>query len=140
MFPAKQIAERRGVAAVEFALVAIPFVLFVFGTLEFGRVIMMKHLLTNAAREGARLASLNTDVNGDDGNMTTSEIKAEITAALAGQLLRDLDIDIRHLEGGPTSWATDASFQHRIAVEIEGQCEPMTPLLYLMSGGTISSI
>jgi Flp pilus assembly protein TadG len=49
---------RKGQAVVEFALVLPVFLLLVFGALEFGRAYFNMHLLTNAAREGARRASL----------------------------------------------------------------------------------
>ncbi|MFO8006381.1 MAG: TadE/TadG family type IV pilus assembly protein [Candidatus Brocadiia bacterium] len=42
----------------EFALVLPVFVLLVFGALEFGRAYYDVHLLTSAAREGARTGSL----------------------------------------------------------------------------------
>ena len=136
----KRKLDRRGATAVEFALVAIPFLLFGFGVLEFGRLILIQHLVTNATREGARLASLNTDVNGDDNNMSTAEIESEIIAALAGQQLSDLDVQIRHLDEGQADWTSNATFQHRIAVDVQGSYEPITPLLYLISGGSMDSI
>jgi Flp pilus assembly protein TadG len=39
---------------VEFAVVVPVFFLFVFGSLEFGRLLMVQAVITNAAREGAR--------------------------------------------------------------------------------------
>jgi len=50
--------KRRGAAAVEFALVAPLFFLLVFGMIEFGRMVMVQQVLTNASREGARTAVL----------------------------------------------------------------------------------
>jgi Flp pilus assembly protein TadG len=50
--------KRRGAAVVEFAIVAPLFFLLVFGMIEFGRVIMVKQIITNASREGARVAVL----------------------------------------------------------------------------------
>ncbi len=50
--------NRRGASAVEFAIVAPIFILLVFGMIEFGRMCMVQQLLTNASREGARLAVL----------------------------------------------------------------------------------
>lgn len=59
--------KRRGAAAVEFALVAPLFILLVFGMIEFGRMVMVQQVITNASREGARQAVLDgsstTDVN-----------------------------------------------------------------------------
>ncbi|HEY4759657.1 MAG TPA: TadE/TadG family type IV pilus assembly protein [Thermoguttaceae bacterium] len=50
--------KRRGAAVVEFAIVAPIFFALIFGMIEFGRVIMVKQIMTNASREGARLAVL----------------------------------------------------------------------------------
>ena len=40
--------NRRGTAAVEFALVAPVFFLLVFGMIEYGRMVMVQHVITNA--------------------------------------------------------------------------------------------
>jgi Flp pilus assembly protein TadG len=50
--------KRFGAAAVEFALVAPLFFLLVFGMIEFGRMVMIQQVITNASREGARKAVL----------------------------------------------------------------------------------
>ena len=50
--------KRRGAAAVEFAVVAPIFLLLVFGMIEYGRMVMVQQVLTNASREGARCAVL----------------------------------------------------------------------------------
>ena len=42
----------------EFAIVAPIFVIFVFGMIEYGRMVMVQQILTNASREGARIAVL----------------------------------------------------------------------------------
>jgi len=49
---------RSGVAAVEFAIVAPVFFLLALGLIEAGRMVMLQHALTNAAREGCRAAGL----------------------------------------------------------------------------------
>ena len=50
--------KRLGSAAVEFAFVAPLFFLLVFGMVEFGRMVMIQQVITNASREGARKAVL----------------------------------------------------------------------------------
>ena len=50
--------NRRAAAAVEFALVAPLFFLFVFAMIEYGRMVMVQQVITNASREGARKAVL----------------------------------------------------------------------------------
>ncbi len=53
--------ERRGVVAVEFAIVAPILLAITFGILQMGRAFEMQTLLDTAAREGARFASINRD-------------------------------------------------------------------------------
>ena len=50
--------NRRAAAAVEFAVVAPVFLLLVFGMIEYGRMVMVEQIITNASREGARAAVL----------------------------------------------------------------------------------
>jgi Flp pilus assembly protein TadG len=68
--------ERRGVAVVEFAVVASLLFLLVLGILEFGRAMMVLEMLNNAARNGARVGSLN--------GSATSDVNTAVTNALAG--------------------------------------------------------
>lgn len=57
-------ARDRGAAAVEFALCLPILLLLVFGIIDFGRMLNAQLTLTEAAREGARLAALG-DSNAD---------------------------------------------------------------------------
>jgi Flp pilus assembly protein TadG len=61
--------NRRATAAVEFAIVAPVFLLLVFGMIEYGRMVMVQQIITNASREGARTAVL-------DGATTSSVTSA----------------------------------------------------------------
>lgn len=65
----------RGAAAVEFALVAPVFFIFIFGLIEYGRLVMVQQILTNAAREGCRVAILTT--------ATTTSVKSAVTTYLS---------------------------------------------------------
>jgi Flp pilus assembly protein TadG len=67
---------------VEFALVAPVLVLLVFGMIEFGRMVMVQQVLTNAAREGARVAILSSSTDAQ----VTSAVVAYMTS---GQLPTD---------------------------------------------------
>ena len=57
---------RRGTSIVEFAVVAPVVFLFIFGIIEFGRLMMVQEAMTNAAREACREASLATTINSAD--------------------------------------------------------------------------
>ncbi len=67
--------NRRGAAVVEFAMVVPVFLLLVFGMIEFGRAVMVKQVLVNATREGARQAVL-------DGS-TMADVRARVDVYLA---------------------------------------------------------
>jgi hypothetical protein len=68
--------KRRGAAAVELAVTAPLLFMMVFGMIETGRAMMVQHLLTNAARDGARSATL-------DGATATS-VEDQVETYLAG--------------------------------------------------------
>lgn len=71
------IRNRSGQAAVEMALV-IPFLLiFIVGIIEFGRAYHVKHVVTDAAREGARRAVV------QDPHITQDSVDAAIRLAVA---------------------------------------------------------
>jgi Flp pilus assembly protein TadG len=74
--------NRRGAAAVEFAVVAPLFFTLVFGMIEFGRVVMVQQLLTNATREGARVGVLTDSTSTDVKNKVVSYLSSgKITIA-----------------------------------------------------------
>lgn len=69
--------KRLGVAAVEFAVVAPLFFLLLLGMIEIGRMVMVQQVITNASREGARIAIL-------DGTTTTDVMNAVETYLSSG--------------------------------------------------------
>jgi Flp pilus assembly protein TadG len=74
----KRSAARRGTSAVEFALVAPVFLLFLMGIIEFGRVMMVQNVLITSAREGARAAIIS------GATADSVKDKAEDYASLSG--------------------------------------------------------
>lgn len=59
-----------GQSLVEFGLMAIVLVTVLVGIVDFGRVLMVQHIITNAAREGAHAAIL--------GNMDSAQVRTEV--------------------------------------------------------------
>jgi len=80
---------------VEFAVIAPLFFLLVFGMIEFGRMVMVQQIITNASREGARMAVL-------DGS-TTADVEATIQAYLGGSTVNGAAVVV---EPDPPSSAT----------------------------------
>jgi len=73
--------DSRGAAAVEFALVIIPLLLFLFGIFEFGRLLWTREALQSAAIAGARCMGI-----GQTECTTSGSYDAQKTAAyISGQ-------------------------------------------------------
>jgi len=66
--------RRKATASVEFAVILPVLLVFLLGAWEVGRLIEVKQLLNNSAREGARQAAT--------GTMTTAEVKAHVVENL----------------------------------------------------------
>lgn len=73
--------KQRGVAAVEFALIAPIVFLLLFGIVEFGLALWRKQVLTSAVREGARKGVLAT--NPRKPAYGTNSIESVVTGYLA---------------------------------------------------------
>jgi Flp pilus assembly protein TadG len=55
------LTDTSGAAALEFALIALPLMLFTFGITEFGRAVFMRHSLLDATDFAARRLYINPD-------------------------------------------------------------------------------
>lgn len=90
--------RRRGAVLVEMALTLPLFFMVVLGIVEFGRAMMVSQLLTNAAREGARLAILSGNSNEDVSTAVTEflELAANISP---GDVT--VEIDVTPATGNP---------------------------------------
>lgn len=76
----REVRRRRGATTVEFAIIAIPLLLIIFASVEFGRAMMVMQSLEEASRAACRVAVL----RGSD--------EEEAKAAAAGVLgVADLD-------------------------------------------------
>ena len=73
--------RRRGAAAVEFAIVAPLFFTLVFGMIEFGRIMMVEQVITNAAREGARVGVIDPPTGQTSLSQVTSTVNNYLTSA-----------------------------------------------------------
>jgi len=76
--PHRKPAPRRGAAIVEFAFIIPVFLTLVVGMIELSRAIVVLQILTNASRQGARIASYDT-------TMTTSPITTAVNNYLSNE-------------------------------------------------------
>ena len=98
--------NRRAAAAVEFAVVAPVFFLLIFGMIEYGRMVMVQQVITNASREGARLAVL-------DG-ATFDEIEDQVEEYLTSASIDPTNAVVEVLPDPPTG----AAFGEPITVTV----------------------
>jgi Flp pilus assembly protein TadG len=115
--------DDRGQAAVEFALVMPIFLLLLISTVEVSRLWNIHHALTEAARQGARSASLANPLIGTD------SVRSTVRNALAGAALTP-DLATIQLVGvdGPSgvmtqvqlSYPFELSFLHRLSAGVVG--------------------
>ncbi|MBI3838037.1 MAG: pilus assembly protein [Planctomycetia bacterium] len=102
------LCHRRGAAVVEFAVVAPVFFLLVFGMIEYGRLVMVQQILTNAAREGARVGVLD--------NSTTSDVTTACNRYLSSANIQNATIAVSPSPpssapaGGPVSVTVSVGF------------------------------
>src|SRR5437763_13477703 len=76
---------RRGVAAVEFAVIASLLFTLLLGMVEIGRALMVLELLNNAARNGVRTATINGSTRGDVATAVTNALDGSGVTLAAGQ-------------------------------------------------------
>lgn len=123
-------ARRRGLTLVETAIVISLVLLIIMGIYEYGRFVMVRQVVQNAAREGARLAVVSTNT------LTTADIQNRVTTYLAGQQLSNVNITLYWADpntGANLGAWTDAGFGQGIAVQVSGDYKPVLPAMLFMS-------
>jgi hypothetical protein len=93
---------------------------------EYGRLLMVRHLVVNAAREGARQAVISP------ASTATAVVENTVADSMAGQPLEGLQVRAYRVD--PASGAELGSWQSTpfgcpLAVEITGIYQPMVPTL-----------
>ncbi len=109
----------RGTAVLELALVLPLLVLLVFGTLDVGRAIYIKNALANAARDGARFASV------DPTNSACIQTVAAQRSSLANLGAADVTITRGSVDLGQP-----------ITVAVQSTYTPITPLVGSLIGSS----
>ena len=99
---------QRGVAAVEFALVAIPFFLLLFGAIEFGRLLYLWNTVQEVTRNAARQAVVTDFTNGAaiDAIKRSAVFRATTTTGRvtlpAASEITNANVNIRYLNAAGT--------------------------------------
>jgi Flp pilus assembly protein TadG len=130
--PVRNARQPRGGASIlEMTAVCVVFLMFLFGVLEYCRVLFMKELVDNAAREGARYAVAHTTSASVDAD-TKAEVKKRFVGMEAGLAGLKIDVYQADSKGVKIGKASDARFGQYIAVEVSGEYSPILPAFLLM--------
>ena len=116
----------RGQSLVEFALVLPIFLLLFFVVMDFGTAIFTYNSLTNAAREGARLAIVNQDTAS-----VIARAKAQVSIAELNVPNVTVDFYQQAPDGTPDTSATcsPAAVGCLAVVSFEATYRPLTPII-----------
>lgn len=107
---------RKGAALVEMALVLPIFFAVTLGIVEFGRAMMVGQLVTNAAREGARIAVLDGSSNGQVVDVIKTFLQESINVDPSSV---DVDITVTAAPGNENPGNQLSSAQARDLCKIE---------------------
>jgi Flp pilus assembly protein TadG len=122
-------ADERGQALLEMAL-TLPLLLLVsVGIFEFGRAYQTEQVLTNAAREGARVAVLP--------NATTADVQSRVTAFLqAGQLANAASATVSVNQNVTTSIGATTAAASLVTVNYPFSFMVLNPVVNLVVKGS----
>jgi Flp pilus assembly protein TadG len=118
-------ARRLGATAIEFALVAPLLFLIFFGLVEVARGLMVAHLLSNAARQGARAGVVE--------GQSTANIQAVVTNALAAQGINSDVVTVQVNDGSTDASTATAGAEITVLVTV-----PVSQVTWLPTGSFLS--
>jgi hypothetical protein len=118
--------SRRGAAIVEMAAVSVLFFMFLFGIVEYCRLLFYMDVMDNAAREGARHGVVNTMKDDLD-----TVIKERVNNKMVGveNAIDNFNVSIyrSNSTGKNLGSANGAEFGEFIIVQVEGDYKPILP-------------
>lgn len=109
--------DRDGAALVEMAVTFPLFMMIILAIVEFGRAMMVANLLTNAAREGARMAITSGVTNSDVQTAVIDQVTRTV-----GTTITTADVDIyisTYPSGAAVKSAPLSGAQKRDLIEVE---------------------
>ena len=117
---------RLGAAMVEFAVVSPLMILFTLGMIEIGRMTMVKQLLVNVSREGAREGTLT--------NSTNTSVKNSVDALLAKSDITGATVSV-----ASTSIPSSSGVYVTVSISVPSQNVSWLSMPLFMSGRTVSA-
>jgi Flp pilus assembly protein TadG len=118
--------KRRGATSVEFALVSPIVLLIFFGLVEVARGLMVAHLLSNAARLGARAGVIE--------GTSTASIQSAVTSALSAQGISSDTVTVQVNDGSADASTANAGDEITVLVTVPVSKVTWMPTGHLLSG------
>ena len=125
---APKMGDKKGVSAVEFAIVLPVLILFLFGIIEFGILFYDKAVITNASREGARAGIVYRYPD----PVTAAEIEQVVRDYCAGHLITFATTPTLTINTTPGSAAGDPL---TVTVEYDYQFLVLPNFVTALTGG-----
>ena len=123
---------RRAAGAVEFAVAAVVFFIFVLGIVELGRGLMVKHQLTNAARQGCRLGVIEGKSYTDIQNVVTTSLAAQ------GITSDSVTIQVNDVTDASANFTANPGDEVTVLVTVPTDSVSWVPFPQWMTGGTLT--
>jgi Flp pilus assembly protein TadG len=121
-----------GQALVEFALILPVLLLLIFGIVDAGRLIFTYNTVSNAARDGARVAIVNQSLTGTNTCDTTVATAYPVGCAIQAGLalnLADTDITVTYMDASDTTPCAPVAIGCLAEVQVTGHWQPLTPIV-----------
>jgi len=127
------VASRRGIAAVEFALVMPLLATIIIGTLELNRGLLVKQILDQAARKGCETGSLVLQNN--------ATVISDINNVLSSNNISTTAVTITILVNGASKDVSTATLNDKISVSVSVPTSQVswTSTYQYLAGSTIES-
>ena len=123
----------RGQSLVEFALVLPILLLMLMGIVDAGRLIYTYNTVSNAARQGARIAIVNQSTTGtntcDTASATAYPIGCAVVSGVALNIDPTKDVDVQYHDATDTTPCNPIAIGCIAVVKVTGTYQPLTPVI-----------
>lgn len=120
--------RRRGAALVEFALVMPLLLLLLIGIMEFGRAWSQTQVITDAARQGARLAAL---LNNSSAGQDSVRLVVRRALAAGNIIATDQMISIDPTQAGVSGWKAGTNTPVGVSIAVPFNWGVFKPVMNL---------
>jgi len=126
------VRKGRGQSLVEFALILPIFLLLIMGIIDAGRLVYTFNTVSNAARQGARIAIVNQSTSGtttcDTAVATTWPVGCAIGSGLVLNL-QPADVAVQYRDNTDTTTCNPVLIGCIAVVTVTGTYSPLTPII-----------